>query len=122
MQKMPQWADVVLIPLISLLLAAILSALVILAIGENPWAALKLMVDGAHEQVVGVFFPNVMVPPQANILSASVLLPLTVAAVWAGGGFFVATVVAVTAIMCMEWVRMCGLKPGLAVQSKKGKK
>ena len=47
MQKMPQWADVVLIPLISLLLAAILSALVILAIGENPWAALKLMVDGS---------------------------------------------------------------------------
>jgi len=47
MDKMPKWADVVLIPLISLLLAAILSALVILAIGENPWAAFKLMVDGA---------------------------------------------------------------------------
>ncbi|MGR3499681.1 MAG: ABC transporter permease [Limimaricola soesokkakensis] len=47
MQKMPQWADVVLIPLISLILAALLSALVILAIGENPWAALKLMVEGS---------------------------------------------------------------------------
>ena len=30
MDKMPKWADIVLIPLISLLLAAILSALVIL--------------------------------------------------------------------------------------------
>ncbi|WP_278923202.1 MULTISPECIES: ABC transporter permease [Pseudophaeobacter] len=47
MEKMPKWADVVLIPLISLLLAAGLSALVILAIGEDPAAAVKLMVDGA---------------------------------------------------------------------------
>ncbi|WP_083096165.1 ABC transporter permease [Pseudophaeobacter leonis] len=47
MEKMPKWADVVLIPLISLVLAAGLSALVILAIGEDPIAAVKLMVDGA---------------------------------------------------------------------------
>ncbi len=47
MQKMPQWADVLLIPVISLLLAALFSALVILAIGENPWDALKLMVEGS---------------------------------------------------------------------------
>jgi general nucleoside transport system permease protein len=47
MQKMPQWADVVLIPLISLLLAAILSGLVILAIGEDPFNALRIMIDGA---------------------------------------------------------------------------
>ena len=47
MEKMPQWADVVLIPLISLILAAILSALVIIAIGEDPVAAVKLMVTGA---------------------------------------------------------------------------
>ena len=53
MQKMPQWADVILIPLISLLLAAILSALVILAIGENPWNALQLMVTGALGSTYG---------------------------------------------------------------------
>jgi simple sugar transport system permease protein len=47
MEKMPKWADATLVPLISLLLAALLSALVILAIGEDPVAALKLMVDGA---------------------------------------------------------------------------
>jgi simple sugar transport system permease protein len=47
MEVMPKWAEVVLVPLISLLLAAVLSALVILAIGENPWEALKLMIDGA---------------------------------------------------------------------------
>ena len=46
MDVMPKWADVVLIPLISLLLAAILSALVILAIGENPGDALWLMIEG----------------------------------------------------------------------------
>ncbi len=47
MDKMPAWADAVLVPLISILLAAILSALVILAIGESPVEAFKLMVDGA---------------------------------------------------------------------------
>ncbi|MCR9156692.1 MAG: ABC transporter permease [Rhodobacteraceae bacterium] len=47
MDKMPGWADAVLVPLISLILAAILSALVIIGIGEDPVAAFKLMVDGA---------------------------------------------------------------------------
>ena len=53
MDKMPKWADVVLIPLISLLLAAILSALVILAIGEDPVAAVKMMVTGALGSTYG---------------------------------------------------------------------
>ena len=47
MDKMPKWADVVLVPVVSLLLAAIISALVFLAIGQNPWEALKLMSYGA---------------------------------------------------------------------------
>ena len=53
MDVMPKWAEVVLVPLISLLLAAILSAIVILAIGENPWAALMLMIDGALGSTYG---------------------------------------------------------------------
>ncbi len=53
MDVMPKWADVVLIPLISLILAAILSALVILAIGESPTNALKLMIDGALGSTYG---------------------------------------------------------------------
>lgn len=53
MEKMPHWADVVLIPLISLILAALLSAIVILAIGEDPVAAVKLMVDGALGSTYG---------------------------------------------------------------------
>lgn len=53
MDKMPKWADIVLIPLISLLLAAFFSALVILAIGESPMAALKLMVEGALMRSAG---------------------------------------------------------------------
>lgn len=43
---MPKWADVILVPLISVLLAAILSAGVLMAIGENPIAAFNLMVEG----------------------------------------------------------------------------
>jgi len=53
MDVMPKWAEVVLVPLISLLLAAILSGLVILAIGEDPIAALKLMIDGALGSTYG---------------------------------------------------------------------
>jgi simple sugar transport system permease protein len=53
MDRMPAWADAVLVPLISLLLAAIISALVILAIGEDPWAAVKLMVSGALGSTYG---------------------------------------------------------------------
>ncbi|WP_238371014.1 ABC transporter permease [Heliomarina baculiformis] len=53
MDVMPKWAEVVLVPLISLLLAAILSALVILAIGEDPIAAVQLMVQGALGSTYG---------------------------------------------------------------------
>ncbi|VDS07191.1 D-allose transporter subunit [Paracoccus haematequi] len=47
MEKMPKWADVLLTPLISLVLAMAISALVILAIGESPALALTTMIDGA---------------------------------------------------------------------------
>ncbi|MFW2542989.1 ABC transporter permease [Primorskyibacter sp. 2E107] len=47
MTRMPAWADAVLVPLFSIIIAALISALVILAIGEDPVAALKLMVEGA---------------------------------------------------------------------------
>jgi len=53
MDVMPKWAEVVLVPLISLLLAAIISALVILAIGEDPVAAVKLMITGALGSTYG---------------------------------------------------------------------
>ena len=53
MDVMPKWAEVVLVPLISLILAAIISALVILAIGEDPVAAVKLMVTGALGSTYG---------------------------------------------------------------------
>lgn len=53
MDVMPKWADVILIPLISILLAALLSALVIVAIGESPLAALKLMIEGALGSTYG---------------------------------------------------------------------
>ena len=53
MDKMPKWADVVLIPLISLILAAMLSALVILGIGEDPVEAVKLMITGALGSTYG---------------------------------------------------------------------
>lgn len=47
MTKLPTWADVVLVPLISLLLAALVSALVLLAIGQSPMEALSVMIEGS---------------------------------------------------------------------------
>ena len=53
MDKLPRWADLALVPLISLLLAAIISALVLLAIGQSPVEAIKVMVDGALGSAYG---------------------------------------------------------------------
>jgi general nucleoside transport system permease protein len=47
MTQLPRWADIALVPLVSLLMAAIVSALVLLAIGHSPREALSVMVDGA---------------------------------------------------------------------------
>ncbi len=53
MTKLPTWADVVLVPLISLALAAILSAFVLLGIGQSPTEAFWVMVDGAVGSAYG---------------------------------------------------------------------
>ncbi|AWD21445.1 ABC transporter permease [Pseudogemmobacter blasticus] len=53
MDRLPRWADLALVPLISLLLAAIISALVILAIGQDPWEAITVMVQGSLMSAYG---------------------------------------------------------------------
>ncbi|MCU9847359.1 ABC transporter permease [Defluviimonas sp. WL0024] len=53
MKRLPDWADVVLVPLISVVLAFVISALVILAIGENPVEALQIMLTGALGSAYG---------------------------------------------------------------------
>ena len=53
MTALPRWADVILVPLVSLLLAAIISALVILGIGESPVEAFSVVVEGAVGSAYG---------------------------------------------------------------------
>jgi simple sugar transport system permease protein len=53
MDKMPKWADVILIPLISVLLALIVSGLVVMFIGENPLDAMAIMIRGAFGSAYG---------------------------------------------------------------------
>ncbi|MEM1077321.1 MAG: ABC transporter permease [Pseudomonadota bacterium] len=53
MDRMPKWADALLVPLLSVLIAFVISGLVIVAIGENPWEALKLMITGALGSTYG---------------------------------------------------------------------
>ncbi len=47
MDKMPKWADVALIPLLSLTMAFAISMVIIAAIGKDPFEAVSLMVNGA---------------------------------------------------------------------------
>ena len=51
--RIPNWADVTLVPLFSVALAFAISAILIWAIGESPWAAVKLMVTGAFGSSYG---------------------------------------------------------------------
>lgn len=45
-----------------------------------------------------------------RILSAFVMLPVTIVAIWAGGWYFVALVVVMTATMSLEWLRISGVE------------
>lgn len=54
MNAMPKWADVVLVPLISILLAFFVSGLVVLAIGQNPIDMVYFMVKGALGSSQGI--------------------------------------------------------------------
>ncbi|WP_420862716.1 ABC transporter permease [Algirhabdus cladophorae] len=53
MDVLPKWADVILIPLVGLIMAAILSGLMVLASGQDPVAAINLMVTGALGSTYG---------------------------------------------------------------------
>lgn len=52
-RKLPHWADITLVPLVSVALAFVISATLIWAIGESPWMAVKVMVDGAFGSTYG---------------------------------------------------------------------
>ena len=53
---LPNWINYALLPLINLTLAFLVSGLVVWIIGENPWEALKLMLEGALGSGEGIGF------------------------------------------------------------------
>ena len=53
MEKLPKWADAFLVPLVSVFIAFAISGIVILAVGEDPIAALRVMIDGALGSTYG---------------------------------------------------------------------
>jgi simple sugar transport system permease protein len=55
-QPLPAWADYLLLPALNLAAALLLSALVILAVGEDPLVALATLVDGVVGDPEGVGF------------------------------------------------------------------
>ncbi|MGO9743243.1 MAG: ABC transporter permease [Roseiarcus sp.] len=56
LEPLPVWADVVLIPLLNVGAAFLISGLVVLAIGENPIEALKILIVGALGDLEGIGF------------------------------------------------------------------
>jgi simple sugar transport system permease protein len=51
---MPRWLEIGGLPLVNLLLALIVSGLIVLAIGENPFAAIRAMAVGAFGDLYGI--------------------------------------------------------------------
>jgi phosphatidate cytidylyltransferase len=51
-------------------------------------------------------------PLARRVLSAAVLIPLALAAVWAGGGWFAALLLAAAGLMAKEWVDICYSREG----------
>lgn len=47
MTRLPPWMDFILLPALNLLLALVVSGLVVVVIGENPWDSLLTLIDGA---------------------------------------------------------------------------
>ncbi len=56
LKPLPAWADVALIPLINVTAAFVISGLVVLAIGEDPIEAVKLLIGGALGDLEGIGF------------------------------------------------------------------
>jgi simple sugar transport system permease protein len=52
--RLPRWAELGLLPLVNLVAAFALSGLVILLLGESPWAAARLLVAGACGSQEGI--------------------------------------------------------------------
>ena len=53
---LPRWADLVLVPLVNVAVAFIIAGLVVLAMGENPLAAVRILVQGALGSSEGIGF------------------------------------------------------------------
>ncbi len=53
-KQLPRWADIFLLPLVGLAAALLLSAGIIALLGESPWQAVKLMIDGALGSQEGI--------------------------------------------------------------------
>ena len=53
---LPRWADLVLVPLVNVTVAFIIAGLVVLAIGENPLEAVRILVKGSLGSSEGIGF------------------------------------------------------------------
>ncbi len=54
MKNLPKWVDLVLIPVINLFLAFMISGLVVVYIGENPFRAMQIIINGSLGSAYGL--------------------------------------------------------------------
>ncbi len=54
--KLPAWADYGLIPLINLVVAFLVAGLVVMLVGENPFRAAVILVEGAFGSGQGLVY------------------------------------------------------------------
>src|SRR6185369_1087305 len=52
--QLPRWIDIGVLPVINLAMALIVAGLIVLAIGQNPIDAVKIMVNGAFGSLYGL--------------------------------------------------------------------
>ena len=53
---LPRWIDIGVLPILNLIMALIVAGLIVLAIGENPFAAIQSMADGAFGSLDGISY------------------------------------------------------------------
>ncbi len=95
--ELPKWADVALIPLINVTAAFVISGLVVTAIGENPFEAVKLLIGGALGDLEGVGFT-------LYYATSFIFTGLAVAICFQGGLFNIG----------VDWAGLCGRPRGNA--------
>ena len=69
---MPRWVDIGLIPLANVVFALLVAGMIVLAIGENPLSAVRVMLAGALGDSEGIGYTGIVNLSRGGMLLRSV--------------------------------------------------